>query len=89
MGKIVLRLRLLSLALSITEYIAAVRRLIRVGAGELIILGADHDAELRAPRPGCFVEHESAFIEAADQRGLARRREREGAASLNYTTACA
>jgi hypothetical protein len=47
-GKIVLRLRLLSLALSITEYIAAVRRLIRVGAGELIILGADHDAELRA-----------------------------------------
>jgi len=44
----VLRLRLLSLALSITEYIAAVRRLIRVGAGELIILGADHDAELRA-----------------------------------------
>ena len=48
MGKIVLRLRLLSLALSITEYIAAVRRLIRVGAGELIILGADHDAELRA-----------------------------------------
>jgi len=47
-GKIVLRLRLLSLALSITEYIAALRRLIRVGAGELIILGADHDAELRA-----------------------------------------